>query len=211
MVPPVVDKSKVYIKYIFQHFTRSTVITLWLRDNSIICFKQINDQGHLENPLFSSFLPKMILSQFCHLRRLALNQSSPVQPISESRWGYHERYKRTDGIRRMEIIVSNIGCLTDPVWPGMYYNPPHQSLIFFLQIFEQPSLQNSKSQGPHMRECSPPSMCHISRVQCHMSLVKCHLMFLLLYIVLELVDGGWVINKATLSRLFKSNIRHKDL
>ena len=32
-----------------------------------------------------------------------------------------------------------------------------------------------------MRECSPPTMCHISHVKCHVSDVTCHSFFLLLF------------------------------
>ena len=44
-------------------------------------------------------------------------------------------------------------------------------------------------QGPEiLRECSPPSMCHVSDVLCHMSLVTCHMSpviyFLCIYIYL---------------------------
>ena len=53
----------------------------------------------------------MLFSYFCHLRRLVFDQSSPVNPISESRGGYRERHGQTDGRmdgRRTEILVSNI-------------------------------------------------------------------------------------------------------
>ena len=51
---------------------------------------------------------KMLLSQFCHLRRLVFNQSSPVHPVSESRGGGLS-VKEEDGRRRTDILVSNIG------------------------------------------------------------------------------------------------------
>ena len=49
----------------------------------------------------------MLFSQFCQLRRLVFDQSSPVHPDSLSRGGYYER----DGGegRTEEILVSNIG------------------------------------------------------------------------------------------------------
>ena len=54
-----------------------------------------------------------ILSQFFHLLRLVFDQSSPVQPVSESRGWYHERYRgaaagRTDGQKYLCPKLDNI-------------------------------------------------------------------------------------------------------
>ena len=39
----------------------------------------------------------MLLSYFCNLRRLVFDQSSPVNPVSESRGRSPERYGTKDG------------------------------------------------------------------------------------------------------------------
>ena len=69
--------------------------------------------------------------------------------------------------------------LTEPVQLGLFTNTfvihnSSQRLILFLQIFKAPSLQNRISQGPAiLRECSPPSMCHMSHFTCRVSYVTC--------------------------------------
>ena len=54
----------------------------------------------------------MLFPKFCQLRRLVFDQSSPVQPVSESRGGTlsvtEEDDERTNE-RTKEILVSNIG------------------------------------------------------------------------------------------------------
>ena len=51
-----------------------------------------------------------------------------------------------------------------------------ESLILFLQIFIISLITNSKSYGAEiLRECSPPTTCHMSRVTCHVPLVMCHM------------------------------------
>ena len=57
-----------------------------------------------------------------------------------------------------------------------------------------------------LRECSPPQMCHVSRVMCHVSCVTCHVLrvtchvsiFLIFFLdkVVNLIGGGSVINGA---------------
>ena len=55
---------------------------------------------------------KKLVSYFCQLRRLLLDQSSSVQPLSESSGGTlsvtEKSGRRTDG-QKTEILVSNIG------------------------------------------------------------------------------------------------------
>ena len=77
-------------------------------------------------------------------------------------------------------------------------------------IFKVLSIPNHKSWGAELlRECSPPTMCHMSRVICHVSCVRCQVSgvtcqvsdffnfkFLFFYKVVGLVGGGSVINGA---------------
>ena len=52
-------------------------------------------------------------------------------------------------------------------------------------IFMVLSIPNHKSWGAEiLRECSPPTMCHMSRVICHMSGVRCQVSFFI-YIFLN--------------------------
>ena len=75
------------------------------------------------------------------------------------------------------------------VWPMVFNRPGvvgavlHIALSFihsfsqlvslFLQIFK---ISNSKSKGAEsLRECSPPTTCHMSYVMCHVSHIMCHI------------------------------------
>ena len=61
-----------------------------------------------KNPFFYIFLPKKKLSsQFSNITRTRFKQSSPVQPVSESRGGL---LSVMDKIRRTEILMCNFGC-----------------------------------------------------------------------------------------------------
>ena len=51
----------------------------------------------------------MLLLQFCYLRRLVFDQSSPVQPVSEFMGFGLSRTE--DGGGQTEILVSHIGCV----------------------------------------------------------------------------------------------------
>ena len=67
----------------------------------------------------------------------------------------------------------------------------------FVQNLQDTVYPNQKSWGAEiLRECSPPSMCHMSGVRCCVSGVKCHIFFLFIFKVVELVRGGSVINGA---------------
>ena len=52
-------------------------------------------------------------------------------------------------------------------------NPLYDTLV--INPFP-PNIQNRMSKGRDIwRECSPPSLCHMSRVTCHVSHVTCHM------------------------------------
>ena len=61
------------------------------------------------------------------------------------------------------------------------------------------SIINHESWGAEiLRECSPPTMCHVSCVTCQVSGVTCHVSRVTCFFdrVVELVGGGSVINGA---------------
>ena len=70
--------------------------------------------------------------------------------------------------------------------------------IFLFRILKILSIPNRKSWGTDiLRECSPPTMCHMSFVTSHVSRVKCHILFSLFFDrVVELVGAGSAINGA---------------
>ena len=54
----------------------------------------------------------MLFSEFCQLRRLVFDQSSPVQPVSESRGGPLSVAEEEEEQQQQEILVSNIGYIS---------------------------------------------------------------------------------------------------
>ena len=65
----------------------------------------------------------------------------------------------------------------------------HSLSMLSFRIFKTLSIPNCKSWGAKiLRECSPPTMCHMSCVTCHVYF------FMGLTKVVELVGGGSVIN-----------------
>ena len=82
------------------------------------------------------------------------------------------------------------------------------SPIRFLKIkSNKPYIPNHQSQGPEiLTQCSVFTTCHMSCVTCYMSPVMCHksLVFFFCKLV-DLVDGGSVINKANPVQLYVTN------
>ena len=64
---------------------------------------------------FAEKKKKMLSSQFSNIRRMGFDQSSPVQPVSESRGG---SLSATDG-RTKEILLSNLGYENIKQRPGI--------------------------------------------------------------------------------------------
>ena len=88
--------------------------------------------------------------------------------------------------------------LTDPVYPGLFYNHLcHLLVSWFIQsamicenVFVKPS---------YLKRYLSCVKCHMSCVTCYMSHVICHMShvrFPFLYEVVKLVSGGSVINEA---------------
>ena len=80
--------------------------------------------------------------------------------------------------------------------------------MLFYNIFNVLLIPNHKSWGAEiLRECSPPTMCHMSHDTCHVSHVRCHVSGVTCHVshvrffsssdkVVKLIGGESVINGA---------------
>ena len=106
------------------------------------------------------------------------------------------------------------------IWVSKKKSPILSCLKKLTLVIHSLFIPNRKNWGADiLRECSSPTMCHMSQVTCHMSgvrcqvsVVKCHFFLFFLFFfffldtVAELVGGGSVINRI----YFKFNLCELD-
>ena len=103
----------------------------------------------------------------------------PVKQSVEPLPGREEREGHPSPQQGGCLLYNDI--INRPVQRGLFYKQPHNSLINKLSHpFPQNTVfTNRKSQRADiLRECSPPTMCHMSRDMCHVPHVQCCMIYL---------------------------------